>query len=152
MVYRGKTWIGKGKVLRVNHRTNRVWVEGVNLREYPTAASVEDPDPGQPVEYEVREKSVHYSQCNLIDPVDGRRTRLRFRYLPDGRRVRIAVRSGAIIPRVPYEPRTDREDPKWSKLLTTPRDIVMERTNITPSWAKQSRRTLEEAAAGNTRA
>lgn len=137
MVYRGKRWVGKGKVLKVSHKTNRVWVEGINLHEYPTVDSLQDPDPARYVEYEPREKSVHYSQCNLIDPADGRRTRLRFRYLLDGRRVRVAVRSGAIIPRVPYVPVEPREKPVWSDVMTTSREHVMERTNIPPDWAKR---------------
>ncbi|EOD24659.1 hypothetical protein EMIHUDRAFT_206725 [Emiliania huxleyi CCMP1516] len=137
-VYHGKRKMGQGKVLRVDHARSRVWVEGIKLREFATEESANDPDPSRPLEYELREDSVHYSQCNLIDPVDGRRTRLRWRYLPDGRRVRVAVRSGALLPRVPPPPPDEpREFPRWSERLTTPRDAVLERTNIAPQWAKQ---------------
>jgi len=53
-VYQRKTWIGEGKVLKVNHKTNRVWVEGINLREYPTKESVMDSDITAHVAFEVR--------------------------------------------------------------------------------------------------
>ena len=59
------------------------------------------------------------------------------------------MRSGAIIERVPYVPNGVGKAPEWSPLLTTPRILVMEKTYITPDWAKSARwqARQDEAAA-----
>jgi len=42
---------------------------------------------------------MHYSNVNLVDPVTGLPTRVTRKLLEDGTKVRIAKKSGAIIPR-----------------------------------------------------
>mmetsp|Transcript_6967 Transcript_6967/g.9411 ORF Transcript_6967/g.9411 Transcript_6967/m.9411 type:complete len:90 (+) Transcript_6967:354-623(+) len=47
----------------------------------------------------MRERPVHYSTVNLVDPVTGLPTRVFRKYLDDGTKVRVSKKSGAIIPR-----------------------------------------------------
>lgn len=47
----------------------------------------------------MRERGIHYSSVNLVDPVTNLPTRISRKYLEDGTKVRVAKRSGAIIPR-----------------------------------------------------
>ena len=42
---------------------------------------------------------MHASDVNLVDPVTGKPTRIKRKVLETGEKVRIAVKSGAIIPR-----------------------------------------------------
>lgn len=49
------------------------------------------------------ERSIHYSNVNLVDPVTGFPTRVNYSFLEDGTKVRISKRSGAIIPKAQYE-------------------------------------------------
>ena len=42
---------------------------------------------------------MHYSNVNLVDPVTGLPTRVGRKILEDGSKVRVAKKSGAIIPR-----------------------------------------------------
>ena len=42
---------------------------------------------------------MHYSNVNLVDPVTGLPTRVGRKMLEDGSKVRVAKKSGAIIPR-----------------------------------------------------
>ena len=86
----------QGTVLEMIRPKNRLVVEGVNM--YNTFLRG-DPTAGIPNEYKMKERSIHYSNVNLVDPVSGLPTRVSKKYLEDGTKVRIAKRSGAIIPR-----------------------------------------------------
>lgn len=57
------------------------------------------------------EAGVHYSNVNLVDPVTGKPTRIGMRFLEDGTKVRVAKRSGAVIPR-PDDVLTIRKTPR----------------------------------------
>ncbi len=85
---RGKT----GRVLRVLRAENRVIVEGVNVvmrHTRPTQTS-----PGGIIQ---REAPINISNVALVDPKEGGATRVGYRVLEDGRKVRFAKRSGEII-------------------------------------------------------
>jgi len=60
--------LGKqGVVSKVFHKENKLIIEGVNLKRV-----LGEPGPdGQKPRKEWREMGLHYSQVNLIDPVDG---------------------------------------------------------------------------------
>mmetsp|Transcript_20169 Transcript_20169/g.35866 ORF Transcript_20169/g.35866 Transcript_20169/m.35866 type:complete len:290 (+) Transcript_20169:153-1022(+) len=82
-----------GIVKRVLRKYDSVIVENVNVQPvtYMSNVTLESK--------EVHEECpIRYHRVNLIDPVDGRATRIRIGYLADGTKVRIAVRSGEIIP------------------------------------------------------
>ena len=85
---RGKS----GRVLKVLRAQNRVVVAGVNMvkrHTRPTQTSA-----GGIVE---REAPIHISNVALVDPKESGPTRVGYRTLEDGRKVRFAKRSGEII-------------------------------------------------------
>jgi len=57
------------------------------------------PGPGNPGGIVEREAPVHVSNVAHVDPDTGRPTRVGFRILEDGRKVRFAKRSGEVIDR-----------------------------------------------------
>ncbi len=87
---RGKT----GRVLRVDPEKDKVFVEGLNI-----VKRHQRPTPGRPdavagvIE---REGPIHVSNVMLLDPKDGRPTRVGIE-VREGRRFRIARRSGQSI-------------------------------------------------------
>jgi large subunit ribosomal protein L24 len=82
---RGKT----GRVLEVRPQEQRVVVEGLNIMKRHTKPRPPN-EPGGVIE---RPAPIHWSNVALIDPKDRRPTRIRTE-LVDGKRVRVAVRSG----------------------------------------------------------
>ena len=83
----------RGSVLRVVTKTDRVIVEGVNVVKRHVKPTQADPQGGI-VE---KEAPVHISNVALIDPDTDRPTRVGYKTLEDGRKVRFAVRSGEVI-------------------------------------------------------
>jgi large subunit ribosomal protein L24 len=84
---KGKT----GKVLRVDARRQRVFVEGVNMVKRHQA-----PTPGRPnaqVGVIEKEGPVHVSNVAIAEK-DGKPTRVRIERRDDGRRMRVTKRSG----------------------------------------------------------
>ena len=104
----GVNWgpeLGKvGEVLRCVKKEGSVVVKGVNVIRVKERDPDGDDDEPSRIWVE-REFPIPYARVNLLDPVDKGRTRIRNRFLPTGEKVRIAVRSGAVIPRAPVEPR-----------------------------------------------
>jgi large subunit ribosomal protein L24 len=83
-----------GEVLKVFPKENRAVVQGVNMvkrHQRPTAGST-----GGIVE---KEASIHLSNLAHVDPKDQKPTRVGFKFLEDGRKVRFAKRSGEVIDR-----------------------------------------------------
>jgi large subunit ribosomal protein L24 len=94
-VIRGNYKDTEGTVLRVERDKNRVVVQGVNVRKRhrkPTAAVPQ----GGIVEFEA---PIHASNVMLLDPKSGEPTRVRSTLGADGKRERIAAKSGQAIPR-----------------------------------------------------
>ena len=94
MVRAGKDRGKKGRVLSVLPAKNRVVVEGVNLIKRHTRPNPQKNIKGGIVE---REASIHASNVMLLDPDDNKPTRVGHKTLPDGRRVRIGRKSGAVV-------------------------------------------------------
>jgi len=93
IVISGKDRGKRGKVLRAEPKKNRVYVEGLNIvkrhqRPTQTAAGQQA---GGVIE---REGPIHISNVMLIDPKDGKPTRVGVEF-EDGKRLRVAKRSGA---------------------------------------------------------
>ncbi|MBO9533223.1 MAG: 50S ribosomal protein L24 [Solirubrobacteraceae bacterium] len=86
---KGKT----GKVLRVDVANDRVVVSGINIRTKHVKPVPGSTEPGGIVK---EEASVHVSNVALVDPKDGKPTRVRTE-VRDGNKVRVAVRSGEIV-------------------------------------------------------
>ena len=81
-----------GEVLRVIPKEERAIVRGINLvkRHQRQTAS-------QEAGIVSKEATVHLSNLAFADPKDGKPTRVGFKVLDDGRKVRVAKRSGEII-------------------------------------------------------
>lgn len=82
----------RGRVLRVFPERERIVVEGVRMMKKHTRPTQRDPQGGI-VE---REAPIHVSNAMVID-AKNEPTRVAKRRLEDGRRVRVAVRSGEML-------------------------------------------------------
>ena len=95
MVVAGKERGKKGKVLRVIPEKGRVVVERLNLikkHQKPTQKIRQ----GGIIE---REGSIHLSNVMLVDPSSDKPTRVGMKALADGKKVRVARRSGEMLDR-----------------------------------------------------
>ena len=89
----GKDRGKKGKVLRVDSAKDRVYVEGLNMIKRHQRATQTGPTAQQTAGVIEREGGIHVSNVMLLDPNDGRPTRIGIEVI-DGQRRRIARRSG----------------------------------------------------------
>jgi large subunit ribosomal protein L24 len=83
----------QGEVLRVLPKQDRAVVQGIAMAKRHTKPK----GVGQPGGIIEREASVHLSNIALIDPQSGKATRVGFKTLDDGSKVRVARKSGAVI-------------------------------------------------------
>jgi large subunit ribosomal protein L24 len=81
-----------GEVLRVVRAENRVVVQGVNMVKRHTR-----PGPGQAGGIVEKEAAIHVSNVAHIDPKSSKPTRVGYKILGDGRKVRFARRSGEVL-------------------------------------------------------
>ncbi len=85
----------RGEVLRVEPKEDRAFVQGVNMvkrHEKPQGLN----RPGGITE---KEGPIHLSNLALLDPTSGKPTRVGFKTLEDGKKVRVAKASGEVIDR-----------------------------------------------------
>jgi large subunit ribosomal protein L24 len=85
----------EGEVLKVLPQESRVVVQGVMLVKRHQKASPRNPEGG----IVSKEASIDISNVAHLDPKDGKPTRVGFKSLEDGRKVRYAKRSGEVIDR-----------------------------------------------------
>ena len=83
---KGKT----GKVLKVLVEKQRAIVEGVNIVTKSSKPSAKNPQGG----FVKVEAPIHISNLSLIDPKSGKPTRIAIKVNADGKKVRIAKKSG----------------------------------------------------------
>ena len=81
-----------GEVLRVLRAENRVVVQGVNMVKRHTK-----PSAGQTGGIIEKEAAIHVSNVAHIDPKSSKPTRVGYKILEDGRKVRFARRSGEVL-------------------------------------------------------
>jgi large subunit ribosomal protein L24 len=84
----------KGEILRVLPADSRLFVQGVNMVKRHTRPS--QTAAGGIIE---KEASIHVSNVAHVDPDTGEATRVGFKLMEDGRKVRFAKRSGEVIDR-----------------------------------------------------
>lgn len=94
VVTAGKSKGVEGEVLKVLPAENRVVVQGAQLIKRHTKPSARGAGG-----IDTREAPIHVSNVAHLDPQDGKPTRVGFKFLEDGRKVRYAKRSGEIIDR-----------------------------------------------------
>ena len=81
-----------GEVLKVMPAEERAIVRGVNLVKRHTRQTAQTE--GGIIS---KEATIHLSNLACADPKDGKATRVGFKVLDDGRKVRVAKRSGEMI-------------------------------------------------------
>ncbi len=83
----------RGEVLRVMPKEQRAVVQGVKLAKRHLKPS----GIGQPGGIVEREAAIHLSNLALVDPKTDQPTKVGFRVLDDGRKVRVARKTGQVI-------------------------------------------------------
>jgi large subunit ribosomal protein L24 len=92
VVITGKDKGKKGEVLKVMPEENRAIVKGVAMvRRHQRQTAAQE---GGII---AKEAAIHISNLALEDPKDGKPTRVGYKFLKDGRKVRFARRSGEVI-------------------------------------------------------
>lgn len=94
-VIRGNHRDAEGSVLRILRDSNRVVIQGVNMRKRHVRPTQENPEGG----IITSEGSIHLSNVMLIEPSSGDASRVRMRVEPDGFKERIAVKNGNPVPK-----------------------------------------------------
>ena len=92
VVLTGRDKGAKGEVLEVITSERRVVVQGINLvtkHQKPTQVS--------PGGIQKKELSIHVSNVAIVDPKSGDATRVGYKVLKDGKKVRVAKKSGETI-------------------------------------------------------
>lgn len=89
IVLAGKDKGKHGEILKMLPKDNRAIVHGVNLVRKHQKQTAQDE--GGIIS---KEASIHLSNLGVEDPKDGKATRVGFKMLKDGRKVRFAKRSG----------------------------------------------------------
>jgi len=82
-----------GEVLQVFPKDSRAVVQGIAVAKRHTKAK----GVGQPGGIIEREASVHLSNLALVDPSTGKATKVAFRVLDGGKKIRVARKTGAAI-------------------------------------------------------
>lgn len=85
---KGKT----GEVSQTLPRENKVVVSGVNMVKRHTK-----PTEGNAGGIVSKETPIHISNVAIVDPKTGKASKLGFKILDDGRKVRVAKKSGEVI-------------------------------------------------------
>jgi large subunit ribosomal protein L24 len=92
VVLAGRDKGAKGQVVKVFPTENRAVVEGVNMiRKHQKQSANQE---GGIIS---REAPIHVSNLAIQDPKDGSPSRVGYKILDDGRKVRFAKRSGEVI-------------------------------------------------------
>jgi len=92
VILTGKDKGAKGEILKVFPEDSRVLVSGINLVKKHQKASMAGNGGIQSVE-----RPIHVSNVALIDPKSDKPTRVGYTTLKDGKKVRVARRSGETI-------------------------------------------------------
>ena len=92
IVISGKDKGKSGEVLNVIPKSNRVLLRGVNIVKRHTAQS--QTSQGGILD---KELSIHISNVSHIDPKENKATKIGYKFLKDGRKVRFSKLSGDLI-------------------------------------------------------
>ena len=92
VVITGKDKGKQGEVVQMIPTENRAVVRGINLAKRHTRQTAQ-----QEGGIISKEMPIHVSNLALRDPKDGKPTRVGYKTLADGKKVRVAKRSGEVI-------------------------------------------------------
>eukprot|EP00656_Telonema_subtile_P056076 TRINITY_DN8876_c0_g1_i2.p1 TRINITY_DN8876_c0_g1~~TRINITY_DN8876_c0_g1_i2.p1 ORF type:complete len:176 (-),score=24.72 TRINITY_DN8876_c0_g1_i2:135-662(-) len=130
-VTEGKFKGRQGTVIKSLRKTNQLVIDGVN--EYTRLTKV-SPD-AKPVEMTFS-APLHYSNVQLVDPSTGKPTKVGIAIDAEGNKVRVARKTGAIIPRPDIL--TKRHTPKPVGEYDTPREVANEVTYDEATYTPQT--------------
>merc|ERR1711991_433956 len=125
-VISGKEKGRKGIVKKIDRKHNRVTVEGLSLIKKMVKSSEENK--GQTY---TKEGTLHYSTVQLVDPNDGKPCRTTYRFLEDGSKVRISVRTGAVIPKPEELKQTTKYEAGGHPRDTSQEEAIRETLDLT---------------------
>ena len=95
VIISGKDRGKSGKVLRTDPKKSRVFVEGLNIiKRHEKPRSTGDMATASPGGIVEKEGPIHVSNVMVLDPKGNKGTRIGVRRTDEGKRVRIARRSG----------------------------------------------------------
>lgn len=92
VVLTGKDKGRSGEVIKVNPKEDTAFVRGLNMVKRHQRQTQ-----NQEAGIITKEASIHLSNLAVADPKDGKPTRVGFRVEGDGKKVRVAKRSGELI-------------------------------------------------------
>jgi len=92
IVLTGKDKGRKGEIMQMMPKEGKAIVQGVNMIKRHQRQSA-----NQEAGIVNREAAIQVSNLALVDPKDGSATRVGFKIMDDGRKVRVAKRSGEVI-------------------------------------------------------
>lgn len=93
VVIAGKDKGRKGEVLKVFPKESRIVVKGIKMVKRHVRPSQADPEGG----IKQFEAPIHVSNVAHLDPKEGKPTRVGFKTLKDGKKVRVTKKSGEVI-------------------------------------------------------
>ncbi len=93
IIIAGKDKGKKGRILAAFPTERRVLVEGVNMVKKHSRPSQMNPQGG----IVNQEAPVHVSNVMIVDPKSGEGTRIGKKVLSDGKKVRVAIKSGEVL-------------------------------------------------------
>ena len=93
VILSGKDKGRTGEVTKVMPKEGQVIVSGINVHARHRKPSQVNPQGG----FERKEAPLHVSKVAIADPKTGKATRVRFETGKDGKKVRVAVKSGELI-------------------------------------------------------
>lgn len=93
IVLTGRDKGSKGSILKVLPEERKVIVQGINVVTKHQKPSQANPQGG----IQKIEKPIHASNVALVDPKEDKPTRVGYKFLKDGRKVRVAKRSGETV-------------------------------------------------------
>ena len=93
IVITGKSKGKTGKILKIDHKKDRLIVEKVNLVKKHKKKSGNTPG-----EKKEMEAPIHVSNVMILDPKENVPTRIGYRFLKDGKKERYAKKSGISLP------------------------------------------------------
>ena len=92
LVIAGKNKGDKGKILKVDEKRNRVFVEGINKVKKALKPTQQNPAGG----FAEIEKSIHRSNVMLVSPKNNKRTRVKI-VNTNGKNTRVATSCGSTL-------------------------------------------------------
>jgi len=93
IVLTGKSKGQRGTVIQSFPETSKVLVSGINVATRHNKPSQINPQGG----ITKQEMPIHVSNVALVDPKEDKATRVGFKTLEDGKKVRVAKRSGEVL-------------------------------------------------------